>query len=1011
MNSHNNSNNLSKADRWFQRAFAAHQAGKIEEAKSLYEQVLKKTPTDMETLYLLGTACSQLGKFVDATKYLKKALDIDPEHPETLNNMGLTLKALREYDAALMYYERALALRPDYADAHNNLGNVLELLGKLDEAESHLRRALELNPGLADAYYNLGLVLKGKDRFEEAAQCFLRGIQLKPDFDVAYNDLGQIYKIWGRFEAALACFDHALTLTPEGYSLHNNRGATLEELGRLDEALQEYEYTANLVPDLITPKWNLAFLFLRQGVLDRGWDYHELRFKTGQVENRFPYPEWDGSSLEGKTVLIYAEQGLGDEILFASCFSDMLAKARHCVIECEPRLEPLFSRSFPSATVRGTVRTDISWLSNAPEIDVQVAAGSLPRFLRPTIESFPAAPAYLVPNSRRVNYWRARMAELGPGIKIGICWRSGLAKGERHRSYSELIQWGEIFNVPGAHFVNLQYGECADELHEAEEKFGVKINSFSEIDLRNEIDETAALILSLDLVISAATALAETAGSVGAEVYRTDPYGDQWVTLGTDRMPWHPSMQLFRQPSQDDWETPLALIAEAVRDKALKDKTLSASDPIEYIRLRDGVEIAVNGSLDDLSTYVLKEQKGWFDPEYEFVLGMTQSGMRIVDVSAGSGVGAYAIPMANKLSGGRLWAITHTASETNLLMKSRSHNRLENKLNIAIAGKGASLDAEMDRHGLDDIAFVRVAHGLSNVDFLGRAERFFSMNSPLVMYGTNGAANFDMAVAQWLMAHGYALYRLVPGLGVLVPLTSTAELDIYALNIFACKADRAASLETQNLLLRQTRALDNLPGIELKYWQDYMSAQPYAAPLLGEWINPQQRVGDWEVYWMALNLFAMANSADRPMAQRHACLQTASGVMTTLVKEKATLPRLLTLTRVLSELGMRAAAVNLLNQICELLNGGLQRSLDEPCLALSDTFAQMRPGAHVAEWIVSMVLARREELCAFSTFFTGQDSLAALQEVQISGFGGEEIDRRIKLIKDRFSAPGGMEHS
>lgn len=990
---------ISKANQSFQSAFIAHQAGRLEEAETSYRKVLRKTPADMETLYLLGTVCSQLGKGDEGVKYLKRSLEIEPNHPEALNNLGLTLRGMRKYEEAVTCYQRALALKPDYADALNNLGNALELLGQLDEAETHLRRTIELNPNFANAHYNLGMVLKAKDRFEEATQYFLRGIELKPDLAIAYDDLGSIYKIWGRFEAALACFDHALTLTPNSYSAINNRGTVLEELGRFDEALAAYQRAEVLNPDRTGARWNQAHLFLRQGILDRGWKAHELRLAKGESQqslDRFPFPVWDGSSLKEKKILIYAEQGLGDEILFASCFPDAIAQAGHCVIECAPRLASLFARSFPDATIQGAVRDDISWLTSAPEIDVQIAAGSLPRFLRPTLESFPDKPGYLVADPQRIEHWRSRLALLGPGLKVGICWRSGLTKGERHRLYSELTQWGEIFKIPGIHFINLQYDECAAELREAEDKFGVTITSFPDIDLRNEIDESAALIAGMDLVISAATAVCEIAGALGVESYRIDPDVKQWTTLGcSDKMPWHPNIRLFSQPSHGDWDTPLALIG-----KTLKNKVLGATEAVEFIRLPHDVEIAVDGSLDELPTYVLQEQHGWFDPEYAFVLGTAQPGMRIVDV--GAGVGAYTIPLAKKIAEGKLWAITQTAAETNLLMQSRMRNQLGKNVNIAIAGQNLSLDSAMDQQGLDDIALVRVAVEFSNPDLFAGSTRFFSSNTPLVMFGIKPGEAAGIEMANRFMMHGYGIYRLVPGLDLLAPLLSVEELDAFSLNLFACKPDRAELLERRGILLRQMHPLDNLPGIDLKYWQEYLTAMPYAKNRVDEWVNAPQKEQGWEVYWMALNLFALAKSADRSATERYACMQAAGDVLSTLVQQHANIPRLLTLCRVLTELGKREAAVNLLNQICSLLDSGMTLPFDEPFVALTDAHALTDPGDRLPEWLVAMILQQREWLRAFSSFFTGQESLPVLEEIQASGFGGEDVNRRIMLIKKRF---------
>ncbi len=987
---------MSKADAYFHKAFSLHQAGDVAGAEALYRKALAKAPGDMETLYLLGTACSQQGKAEEAATYLKKALAIDPKHPQALNNMGLTMVALRKEGAAIGYYEQALAQLPDYVEAHNNLGNALQMLDRLDEAESHLRRALALSANYPDALYNLGLVLKGKDRFEEAAQCFLRGIELDPGRAVAYDDLGQIYGIWGRFEAALTCFDRAIALTPNSSPTHNNRGTMLEELPRYDEALAEYERAFALNPHYATPLWNQAFLFLRQGILDRGWEKHELRFEDGHTLKRFPYPVWDGSSLEGKTILIYAEQGLGDEILFASCFPDMIARAEHCVIECEPRLAPLFVRSFPSATVVGSPRSEVSWLTQVPKIDVQIAAGSIPRFLRPTLDSFPTSRAYLVPDAARVEYWRSRLAMLGPGLKVGICWRSGLTKGARKKFYSELTQWGEIFTIPGVHFVNLQYGECADELREAEAKFGVPITVFSEIDLKNDIDDSAALMAGIDVMICASTAVSEIGGAIGVDQFLISVHGRQWDHLGcTEMMPWHPGIRIVQQYTHGDWDTQLASVANALRERGE-----GQARQVDYVRLEDGVELAVRGVLDDLATYVLKEQRGWYEAEQGVALSAVQPDSRIVDI--GAGIGVFSVRAASRLTGGRAWALTTSAAETDLLMKSRSRGGLDKVLGINIMESGSTLDAMLDRQGLDSIALVRIATDQVNAATFAGAARFFANNSPLLMFGVQGT-NVDGATVQWLAERGYRLYRCVPGVAALLPLTSIGELDSYTLNLFACKEDRAALLERSGLLIRDVKAPVNLPGIDLPYWQELFATLPFAAGMVDGWSKGgrEGREPNWEVYWMALNLHAMAAAASRPGSERYACLQTAFNVMSELLKQNANLPRLLSFSRMLTDLGRREAAVGVLNKICELLHAGMPRATNEPFLPLADAFAMQNPGDRVPDWVLRMILLHRECLRAFSTFFTGQESLPVLEEIRAMGFADEDVDRRIALIRKR----------
>lgn len=983
----------------FQKAFAAHHAGRLDEAKDLYKRVLQKTPADAEVLYLLGTAYSQLADYDEAKKYLDKALAIRPAYPEALSNMGLTLKKGGRASEAVDYYKRALELNPSFADAHGNLASALEALGRIDEAEEHARQALRLNPDSFDAFYVLGLVLKAKDCFDEASQCFLAALRLRPGDADVYCDLGTLYKSWGRTQDALTWLEQAVALNPAFHKALNNLGAVLEEMGRFDEAGKAYDRALEVEPESLMTRWNKAHFYLAQGMLKKGWEAYELRFNPALAItlNRFPFPQWDGADLADKTILIYAEQGLGDEILFASCITDVIARAKHCVIECEKRLAPIFVRSFPSATVIGASRDDISWLLNVPSIDVQCAIGSLPRILRPAIECFPEAPAYLLPDPDRLAYWRSRVEQLGHGLKIGICWRSGLTKGERRKLYSQLTQWGPVFSVPGVHFINLQYGECGEELREAEQTFGIKITDFPEVDLRNAIDESAALTKALDLVISAGTAVAEISGALGVEVWRLDAVAAPWTALGTKGMPWHPLLKRFPRPPQGDWDVPLAQIGRELAEK-VRGESLAA----EFVRTTGGVELAIDGSLHDMLTYVLKEQGKWFEPEYAFFIEIVEPDMHVVDVGAGNGI--YSIPMAAKLSSGRALALTRTPADEALLLASRDHEKLESHLDVSIAEPGLILDAEMTRKGLGDIAMVRVVHEMCNAAFLSGAEQTLTTSSPIVMFGIKTGTTFDSAVTAKLVSLGYRIYRFVPGLRILVPFEAIQELDAFSLNLFACKSDRAGLLERRGLLAGNIAPLERLPSADEKFWQQYLGRMPYSQALMPGWTQGSQKPVGWEVYWMALNFFAMARDESRSGSERYASLVAATNVTMKLVSEQATLPRMLSLVRMLSDLGRREAAVNLLNQVCGFLSSGLPLVLDEPCLPLNEDFSQRDPGLKLAEWIVAMVLTHREGMRAFSTYFTGQEALPALQEIRALGFSNAEIERRIELINARFSA-------
>ena len=318
---------------------------------------------------------------------------------------------------------------------------------------------------------------------------------------------------------------------------------------------------------------NLGFSQLSCGQLSEGWKNHE--FRVALDRKRFArHPSWAGESLTGKAILIWGEQGIGDEIIFASLYAEVIAQAARCVIECAPKLVPLFTRSFPAATV--VAKTEPPHPATLNDLDCQCAAGSLAQWLRPNLASFPLTNTFLTPDPARVAHWRMQLTELGPGPKIGFCWRSSLATGERTLHYTTLDQWGPIFSTQGLHFINLQYDECRSELNQAKAQFSMPLHAFTEIDMYNNLDETAALIQALDLVISAPTAVSTIAAALGVDTWVMS-YGTTWEAHGTDHTPWFPTLKYFNRTWNHTWDETIELLADQLK---LRTRLLSTENSL-----------------------------------------------------------------------------------------------------------------------------------------------------------------------------------------------------------------------------------------------------------------------------------------------------------------------------------------------------------------------------------------------------------------------------------------------
>ena len=506
------------------------QTGRFAEAEQLLRTLAAADPRNANALNLLGVVACHTQQYDTAIDMLQRAIKIDQKTPSFHNNLGLTLMGCGKYEGAIAAFRHALALRSDNSETLCNLGIALHAFGHFDQATVSLRRAIALDPGNFKAHNTLGGVFAAENRSDEAIACYRRAIELKPNFASAHNNLAVALTECGKFDEAIACCRRAIEIDPVKAKFRSNHGCTL----------------------------------LLMGAFDHGWQQYEYRFGPGAGVARrvFPQRYWEGQNIGGHRVLVWMEQGIGDELLFASMLPDLLQRSATVVVECAPKLLALFKRSFPDALM--VARTDPPDPRTLLDIDYQVAAGSLGRFFRSTLESFPSKHGYLTAHMGRVAYWRQRLDKLGTGLKVGFSWRSNNLFGIRAQSCTRIEQWGPIFAVNGVHFVSLQYDECTEELARGRAQFGVSLHTFPEVDLFDDIDEAAALTKALDLVISAPTAVSVLSGALGVETWQMS-YGPDWKTFGSGRDPWHPSITRFERSPNQTWEEIIEGVARCLK--------------------------------------------------------------------------------------------------------------------------------------------------------------------------------------------------------------------------------------------------------------------------------------------------------------------------------------------------------------------------------------------------------------------------------------------------------------
>jgi hypothetical protein len=343
----------------------------------------------------------------------------------------------------------------------------------------------------------------------------------------------------------------------------------------LDEAVASYDKALELDAGQVGARWNRSVARLMAGDYGAGWEEYEWRWEgcayLRGAKPILPQPQWQGESLKRRRIVIHAEQGLGDEIMFASILPELVREAAGCYIECSPRLEKLFRRSFPDAAVLGNDR-DVArwqgrlaeWLDGLPAAHFQSPIGSLARFRRSSLADFPRHRGYLKADARRVRHWKTALGKLGKGLKVGISWRGGRAATGMARRSTGLAQWLPVLRQRNVRFISLQYGDCAAELARFCDETGVEI--IHRQDVLSDFDETAALVKSLDLVLSVCTAVIHLGGALGQRTWVVAPHVPEWrYGLAGESMPWYPSVRIFRQGAPGDWDEVFARVSEQLR--------------------------------------------------------------------------------------------------------------------------------------------------------------------------------------------------------------------------------------------------------------------------------------------------------------------------------------------------------------------------------------------------------------------------------------------------------------
>lgn len=542
--------------------------GDAAEAQRLVRQAIDAQPDRARALFLAGRLERLAGRHDAALQHLQRAADLDPTHVMTHLELAHLHRRTRDFERCLDELSLALYYDPNNTDAYAELGAVHQMQGDLAGAIEYLEKAIERDPNHARALTDLGLCYVQKERFAEALQVLERAVELDPYSISAQNHLSFACIRLEEYDRALQIMLKLTQGTSRSLLWQRvNLGAAYDHTGRFAESERTYDFVLRHEPSNFTALWNRAHLVLARHDFERGWsDYlYRLQVEGIWAPRLIPFAPWKGEPLQGKTIAVSAEQGLGDQIMFASCVPDLCAQGAAVVLECDHRLSALFQRSFPQVKVIATRHElEPKWLREVGVLDYHAPAGNLPTILRKRLEDFPRHEGYLRADPAKVEKWRARIAELGPGLKVGLSWRGGTHTTRRQLRSLTLQDLLPILRVPGCSFVSLQYGEAQAELDALRETEGIEIAHWPEA--IDDYDETAALCCALDLTISVCTAVIHLNGALGRPVWVMVPAVAEWrYGRQGERMPWYPSARLIRQPSRGDWGTVIETVASRLR--------------------------------------------------------------------------------------------------------------------------------------------------------------------------------------------------------------------------------------------------------------------------------------------------------------------------------------------------------------------------------------------------------------------------------------------------------------
>jgi tetratricopeptide (TPR) repeat protein len=515
-------------------------------------------------VFTLGLQQLRAGNLQAAERLYSQIVQANPTHAEAHCNLGLALAGQGKLNEAVLHFRQAVYLQPSFTEAHNNLGTALRRQGDWQEAIQCFQRSLKLDPHFSDAHYNLGNALKDRGQWDEAVDHYQQALRLNANNANIHNNLASVLQNQRKLDEAVSRYQQALQINPNHAEAHRNLGTALQGQGKLELALEHYRQAIRIRPNFAEPHHDRALLQLLLGDFEHGWPEYEWRFRLPALgkPRHFSQPVWDGASLAGRTILLHAEQGLGDTMQFIRFVPLVKRSEGTVIVECQAALLPLLANTagIDCLAARG---------SALPAFDCHAPLLSLPRILGINTANIPSAVPCLHAHAKLIERWKHHMSgmRLEPqhrmsDLLVGIAWQGNPAFRNDYLRSIPLSHFARLAQVDGVSLVSLQKGPGTEQLTGDDIK--KCIGNLDEV--AGPFMDTAAIMTYLDLVICSDSAVAHLAGTLGVPVWVALPLVPDWRwLLEREDSPWYPTMRLFRQTRAGCWDDVFARMGDELK--------------------------------------------------------------------------------------------------------------------------------------------------------------------------------------------------------------------------------------------------------------------------------------------------------------------------------------------------------------------------------------------------------------------------------------------------------------